>query len=172
MTPPFQRINRTKIFLRIIKTTISTNLLDQNICSSLTLQFLRVYSMDFCIHDTSISTYQLDQNILSHPQQLNFFVSTRPKYSIASSTSPFLHIYSTRIFAHILNTSISSHQELDRSILLHARKVNFFVSTRPKHSFSSSTTPFDRIHLTTIFNRILYTSISSYLLNQNILRIL
>ena len=204
-TIQFLCTHSTKIFFRICDTSISTYQLDQNILAhhqnhnfyvstwpkysvtSLTLLFLRIYSTKifFRIRDTSISTYQLDRNILSHPRHLNFFVSIRPKYSIASSTPPFLRIYSTRIFYcildtsnffvstrpevfyRILDTSISSYL-LDRNILSHPQQLHFFVSTRPEYSIASSTPPFLRIYLTRIFYRILNTSISLYLLDRNI----
>ena len=104
------------------------------------------------IFDTSISSYLLDQNILSHPRHLHFNVSTRPEYSLASSTTQFLRIYSTKVFFRILDTSISSYQ-LDQSILLHPRHLHFFISTRPKHSSIASTS----------------TRYLLYLLDQNIL---
>ena len=137
--------------------------------ASLTPPFLRTYSTWIFnpILNTSISLYLLDWNILLHPWHLNFFVSTGQEYSIASSTPPFLHTYSTRIFNRILDTSITSYL-LDRSILLHPRQLHFFVSTLPKYSFASSTPPFLRTYSTRIFYRVLNTSISTYLLDQNI----
>ena len=99
---------------------------------------------------------------------LHFYVSTRPKYSIASSTHPFLRTYLTRIFSRILETNISSDL-LDQNILSDPRHLNFFVSTWPEYSIGSSTPQFLRIYSTRIFYRILDTSISSDLLDQNIL---
>ena len=176
-TPPFLRIFSTRIIYRIIDKFISLYLLDQNILSdprhlhffvpsrpehsiaSLKTQFLCIYSTEIfhCILDTSCSSYLLDQNILSHPLQIHFFVSTRPEYSIASLTPPFFHIYSTEVFSRIRDTFISTDQ-LDRNILSHPLHLHFFVPTRPEYSIASSTPQ---------FLRILNTSISSYLLDQN-----
>ena len=98
--PPFLRTHSTEIFLRIPDIWISTYLLDQNIlahpwhlhfyvpsrpkyscalsiptflrtCTSSTKIFLRTL-------DSSISTYQLDHNILAHPRFLHFYVPSRP----------------------------------------------------------------------------------------------
>ena len=140
--------------------------------ASSTPQYLRIYLTEifYRILNTSISLYLLDQNEQSHPWQLNFFVSTRPKYSIASSTPQFLCIYLTRIFYRILNISISSYL-LNRSILLHPRQLHFFVSTRPEYSFACSTPPFLRTYSTRIFYRTLETSISLYLPNKIFFRI-
>ena len=61
---------------------------------------------------SSISTYQLDQNIRAHPRHLNFNACTRPKYSCAPSIPPFLGIctYSTKIFLRFLDSSIFTYQ--------------------------------------------------------------
>ena len=178
----------TKIFVRIPDIAISTYLLHRDILShprqihffvstrpqysigSLTPPILCTYStrIFYCILDNSISLYLLDRNIPLHPRHLLFFVSTRPDYSIASSTTSFLCIYSTRIFHCILDTSISLYL-LDRSILLHPQQLHFFVSTRPEYSIASLTPPFVRTYSTTIFYCIRDTSISTYLLDHNIL---
>ena len=112
------------------------------------------------ILETSISTYQLDQNILVYPQHFNFYVSTRPKYSCASIkyscaslTLPFLRIYSTK-------NSCASHD-------------HFYVSTNVFLRISDtsiSTYLLDQIFLRIykIFLRISDTSISTYLLDQDI----
>ena len=140
-----------------------------------------------------------DQNILLHPRHLHFFVSTRPEYSIASLTPPFLCTYSTRIFYRILDISISTYlldqntlahlflrinltkiflrtldtsfstYLLNQNILAHPWHLHFFVPTRPEYSIASLTPPFIRIYSTRIFYRILDISISTYLLDQNIL---
>ena len=115
--------------------------------------FLRIYSTKifYCILDTSSSSYVLNQNVLSHPRHLYFFISTRPKYSIASSTPPLLCINSTRIFHRILD------------------KLHFFVSTQPEYSIASLTPPFLRIYSTKIFVCIRDSSIFTYQVDQNIL---
>ena len=151
-TTQFLRIYSTEVFYRILDTSISSYLLDQNILShprhlhffvptrpeysiaSSTPQFLRIYSTTifFCIPDISISTYLLDQNIPSHPQQLHFYISSRPEYSIASLTPPFLCINSTKIFVRIRDTSISTYQ-VYQNILFASwmqLEVCFFVSTK------------------------------------------
>ena len=124
---------------------------------------------------TSNSTYQVDQNILSHPQHLNFSVFSWPKYSFTSLKSLFLHINSTKIFFCILHTSIFTY-----------RNLHFFVSTWPEYSIASLTPPLLRfystriffciltslilcIYSTRIFYRILDMSMSLYLLDRNIL---
>ena len=158
-THPFLRINSTRIFYRIL--------------------------------ETNISSFLLDKNILSHPWHQHFFVSNQPKYSIASSTPQFLRIYSTETFynrihinsisSYLLDHNIQSHHLLLHlhffvstrpEYSTHPRNIQLFVSTWPKHStIASTSTQFLRIYTTTIFNRIIYyyTSISSYLLDQNIL---
>ena len=135
--------------------------------SSLTSPFLHDNSTKtfFRIHDTSISMYQLDQNIFLNPQHLNFYVTTLPKYSVAYVTPPFLCINSTKIFFCILNNSLSTYQ-LDRNILSHPWHLHLYVSTRPKYSFASLTSPFIHVHWAKIFFRIRDTSISLYQLDQ------
>ena len=120
------------------------------------------------ILDTSISSFLLDRNILSHPWHLHFFVSTRPEYSIASSTIPFLRIFSTRIIYRIIDKFISLYL-LDQNILSDPRHLHFFVPSRPEHSIAALKTQFLCIYSTEIFHCILDTSCSSYLLDQNIL---
>ena len=74
----------------------------------------------FIQNPTSISTYPLDQNIRAHPRHLNFYVPTRPKYSCASLTPPFLRTYSTKIFLCTLNSYISTYMYLlNQNILAH-----------------------------------------------------
>ena len=188
MTPPFLRSYSTEIFFRILDTSISLYQLDQNILSpsqhlhhfvstwpeysiafstppSLCIYLTRIFYRNF---DTSISSNLIDQNIphCIHNTSISF-VSTQPEYSIASSTPQFLRIYLTRIFHCILDTSISMYP-LDRNILLHPQQLHIFVSTWPEYSITSLIYPFLRIYLTRIFFRILNTSISLYLLNQNI----
>ena len=187
-TIPFLCIYSTRIFYRILDTSISSHLFDQNNIShhrqihffvstrpeysigSSTPPFLCTFSTRtfYRILENSISLYLLDRNIPLHPRHLLFFVSTRPEYSIATSTNPFLRIYSTRIFYRILDTSIFSHL-LDRSILSHPWHLHFYGSTRPKYSITSSTPPFLCTYSTRIFYRILDTSISTYLIDHNIL---
>ena len=120
------------------------------------------------ILDTSISSFLLDRNILSHPWHLHFFVSTRPEYSIASSTIPFLRIFSTRIIYRIIDRFISLDL-LDQNILSDPRHLHFFVPSRPEHSIAALKTQFPCIYSTERFHCILDTSCSSYLLDQNIL---
>ena len=188
-TRPFTHNKQSyKTYVSISKTSISTYQLDQRnllyswhihfyvstrqkiFFASSTPQLLHKYLtiIFLCIHDTSISTYLLDLNILSHPWHLHFFISTWPEYSIASSTPPFLCIYSTRIFHRIIDTTISTYL-LHQNILSHPWHLHFYVSTQPKYSIASSTHPFLCIYLTRIFYRILDTSISSYQLDRNIL---
>ena len=169
VTPPFLRINSTKIFIRIPDISIFTYW-PRYTFASMTPPFLCIYSTKILIRilNTSISSYLLlDQTILSHPRHLPFFISTRPGYSIASSTPPFLRIYLTRIFYCILNNSISLYL-LNRNILSDPWHVNAYVSTRPEYSIASSTTPILRINSTRIFDRIVDNSISTYQLDHNI----
>ena len=142
-TPTFQLTSLAKIFLLILDTSISTYLLDQLILVH-----------PWHIH---ISTYLLDQNILVHPRHLNFNESYGLKYSFPSLTPPFLHIYSTKIFLHILKTSISTYQ-FDQNILAHPVHLNFYVFTWSKYSCASLTPPLLCICSTKIFLRILDTS--------------
>ena len=86
----------------------------------------------FIQNPTSISTYPLDQNICAHPRHLNFYVSTRPKYSCASLTPPFLRTYSTKIFLRTLDSYMSMYMYLlNQNILAHNWFLHFYVSTRP-----------------------------------------
>ena len=149
----FFRVYLTRIFYRILNTSPSLYLLDRNI---------------YRIPDTSISSDLLHQNIPSHPWHLHSLVSTRPEYSIASLTPPFLLIYSTTIFYWILDTSIALYL-LNQNIPSHPWHLHFYVTTRPKYSFASVTPPFLCIKWTKIFFCILNTSISTYLLDQDIL---
>ena len=116
LTSPFLRVYLTKIFFRIPDTSISMYILDQ---------------IFFCILDITISTCQLDQNILVHPWHLHFYVCTQANYSFASSTSPFLHVYSTKIIFRIPDTSISTYL-LNQCILSHPQHLHFYVSTWTK----------------------------------------
>ena len=187
LTPAFLHIYSTEIFFRISDTSISTYLLDQNILPHPSHLYFyvstrprysftsamppnwRVNSTKIFYHilDNSFSSYLHDRNILSHPQHLNFFVSTWPEYSIGSLTPPFLCIFSTRIFYRILDTSISLYL-LDQNIPSHPWHLHFYVSTWPKYSFASVTTPYLRINRSKIFFSILKTSISTFPLDQNI----
>ena len=78
---------------------------------------------------------------------VHFYVSTRTKYSCPPTTPTFLCIYSTKIFLHIPDISISTYL-LDQNILLHPWHVNFYVSSWPKYSCTSTTFPFLRIYST------------------------
>ena len=121
-------------------------------CPSSTPQFLRSYS-------TKI--------FFAYPWHLNFYVSTQPNYPFPSLTSTFLSVYSTKKFFCIPETSISTYI-LDQNVLLHPRHLHFYLFTWPKYSCASPTPTFLRIYLTKIFLRIPDTSISMYLLTQNI----
>ena len=129
------------IFLLTLNSSISTYLLNHDILlhhhhihfyvpkysfASLTPQFLLIYSSD--------------QNFLSHHHQLHFYLSTWPESSFASSTCLFLIIYSTKIFFLIITTFISTYL-LSQNILAHPRHDHFYLSTWPKHSFTSSPPP-------------------------------
>ena len=134
--------------------------------------FLRIYSTKifYRIFDISISLYLLYQNILSHPWKLNFFVSTRPKYShCIVDTFMFYRINSTKNILSLSSTPPFLRIYSTRSILSHPWHLHFFTSTRPKYSLASVTPSFLRINSTKIFFCILDTSISTYQLNQNIL---
>ena len=115
------------------------------------------------------STHLLEQNILAHPRFLHFYIHelARPKYSCTPSIPQFLGIYLTERFLLILDTSISTYL-LDRNILAHPQHLHFYASTRPKDSCASLTPPFLRICSKKIFLCTLDTSISMYLLDQNI----
>ena len=148
--------------------------------------FLCIYrtKIFFCILNTSFSKYLLAQNILSHPWQPCFYistlprysfasltplfyVSTQPKYSCASMTSTFSCINLTNIFFCIPDTPISTYP-LDQSILAHPQHLHLYVSTRPKYSCASSTSPSLRVYSAKTFFLSLDTLNSTYLLHQNI----
>ena len=171
--PPFLRIYLTRIFHRILDASISTYLLDQNIrlrpwylhfylssgpefsIASSTPHFLPINltKIFFPTPDISISTYLLDQDIHSHPWHLHFYVSTRPKYSCPSLTPQCLRTYLTKIF------------------LAHPRFPHFYVHipAQPKYSCAHLIPPFLWIYSTIIFLLTLDSSISSNLLDHNIL---
>ena len=188
VTPPFLRINWTKIFLRIIKTTISTCIYsNQNIrlhpwhlyfyvstrprysFASVTPPFLRINLTEifYRILDTSISSYQLDRNLSRSSTSPFLCIYSTRIFSLASSTPPFLRIYSTEAFYCILDKSISLYL-LDRNILSHPQHLHFFVSTRPEYSIASSDTSISSYLLDQNILRILETSICSYVLDRNI----
>ena len=159
LIPQILRIYSKKIFFCI---SISTYCVNQDILShpwhhnfyvstwpiysfaSLTPPFLHINSTKilFCIPYISISTYQLDQNILAHPIHLCFYLSSWPKYSFVSLTPPSLHINWTKIFFHILNTTSISMYLLNQNILSHPGHLHFYVSIQPRYSFASWTPPF------------------------------
>ena len=165
LTPPFLCIFLTDIFLCPWHLNFYVPTWPKYSCAYLTPPF---------------STYLLDRNTLAHPWHLNFYVPTRPKYSCAYLTPPFLgttqpqyscasltpqglRSYSTKIFI-----SISTYL-LDRNILAHPQHLHFYVSSRPTYSGASPTPLFLHIFSSKIFLRIPDTSISAYLLVQNIL---
>ena len=105
--------------------------------------------------DTSVSTYLLDQNVLSHPRHLHFYVSTWPFLRMTW----YLRIYST----------ISPYL-LDRFYVWH----DIYVSTRPFLRIYSTVSTYLlhrfyvwHIYSTELFFRIHDTSISTYLLDHN-----
>ena len=83
--------------------------------------------------------YLLDSNILAHPRQYHFYVSTRQYYSCAFlDTSISTHLLDSNILAH--PRQLHSTYLLEQNILAHPRDHYFYVSTRPKYLFRSIST--------------------------------
>ena len=119
----------------------------------------------FSVHSESRFIFLVHSKFHHH-----FYVPTWPKYSCTSPTFEFLCIYSTKIFLCIPDTSISMYL-LDQNILAHPWFLHFYVhvTAQPKYSCAHLIPPFLRIYSTIIFLLTLDSSISTYLLDHNIL---
>lgn len=128
--------------------------------------------------DTSVSTY-----VATQPKFLCILVDdtsiylTKTNFGILdTSISTYLLVLIHIPLAHswhfciiLDDASISMYYLLDHYILANPWLLHVYVSTWPKYSFASLTPPFLYIFLTIVHLNTLYTSISMYLLVQNIL---